>query len=41
MAKYRSPDKAVRVKTDTPMDTSFMNSERLQRKLPYGQYSTV
>ena len=41
MAKYRSADRAVNVKTDTPMETSLINSENLQTSRPYGQDSTV
>lgn len=41
MAKYRSPDNAVSVKTDTPIETSLKNSESVQSTLPQGHESTV
>lgn len=41
MAKYRSPESAVSVKTETPIDTSLINSDNMQRKLPHGHESTV
>ncbi len=41
IAKYRSAERAVNVKTETPMETSLINSENLQTNSPYGQLSTV
>lgn len=41
MAKNLSPDKAVRVKTETPILTSFVNSEMVHRSEPYGHESNV
>jgi len=41
IAKYLSAERAVRVKTLTPMDRSLINSENLQTTTPYGQLSTV
>lgn len=41
MAKNRSADKAVKVKTDTPTDISLAVSETLQINSPHGHDSTV
>lgn len=41
IAKNRSADKAVRVKTDTPMETSLAVSDILQIVIPHGQVSIV
>lgn len=41
MAKNRSLDKAVNVNTDTPIDTSFTNSDIVQMVLPHGHDSNV
>lgn len=35
IAKKRSPDRAVRVNTETPMDTSLKNSEVRQMTSPH------
>lgn len=41
MAQYLSADKAVNVKTDTPMERLFTVSDNLHMPTPQGQYSTV
>lgn len=41
MAKNRSLDKAVSVNTETPIDTSFTNSDIVQMVLPHGHDSKV
>lgn len=41
IAKNRSLDKAVNVNTDTPIDTSFTNSDIVQIVLPHGHDSNV
>lgn len=41
MAKYRSPERAVSVKTETPTEMSLANSVRRQRVLPIGEDSVV
>lgn len=41
MAKNRSLDKAVRVNTETPMDTSLTNSDIVHMVLPHGHDSSV
>lgn len=41
MAKQRSADNAVNVKTETPIERSLINSENLQTTTPYGHDSTV
>lgn len=41
MAKNRSLDSAVNVNTDTPIDTSFTNSDIVQIVLPHGHDSNV
>lgn len=41
MAKNRSLDRAVNVKTDTPIETSFINSDIVHIVLPHGHDSTV
>ena len=38
---YLSADKAVSVKTETPIDTSLAHSESLQTAKPQGQDSIV
>lgn len=39
IAKNLSPDKAVKVKTDTPIDKSLKNSDALQINSPQGHES--
>lgn len=41
MAKNRSLDNAVNVKTDTPIETSFTNSDSVHMYSPHGHESTV
>lgn len=41
IAKNLSPDKAVNVKTDTPIDKSLKNSEILQINSPHGHESCM
>lgn len=41
MAQYRSADRAVRVKTDTPMEMSLAVSDSLHTIVPHGQDSRV
>lgn len=41
IAKKRSADKAVRVKTETPIDTSFPTSDILHNIKPNGQESST
>lgn len=41
IAKNRSPDNAVRVNTDTPIDKSLKNSDILQINSPQGHESTM
>lgn len=41
IAKNRSLDKAVNVNTDTPIDTSFTNSDIVHIILPHGHDSNV
>ena len=41
MAKNRSPDSAVSVNTDTPIETSLINSEKVQSSPPQGHESSV
>lgn len=41
MAQYRSADRAVKVKTDTPMDTSFADSVMRHNNAPHGHDSSV
>lgn len=36
IAKNRSPERAVKVKTETPIDKSLKNSESLQMTSPHG-----
>lgn len=41
IAKNRSLDNAVNVKTDTPIDTSFTNSDIIHIDSPHGHEATV
>lgn len=41
IAKKRSPERAVRVNTETPIDKSLKNSESLQMSSPHGQLSCI